>query len=90
MPIGSLPSRKTSDFQVTGSRSHSCTRWRQLAWMPPSSGGWIAIRSSRRASVRSTAAIARRANSVASSSARPITITARPAPIDSPATRIAT
>ena len=90
MPIGSLPSRKTSDFQVTGSRSHSCTRWRQLTWMPPSIGGWIAIRSSRRASMRSTAAIARSANSVATSSAMPIRITARPAPTDSPATRIAT
>ena len=64
MPIGSLPSRNTSDFHVTGSRSHSWTRWRHVKLIPPSIGGWIAIRSSRRASIRSTAAIARSANSV--------------------------
>ena len=50
----------------------------------------MAIRSSRRASIRSTAAIARSANSVATSSTMPIRITASPAPADSPATRIAT
>ena len=77
-------------FHVTGSRSQIGTRSRHARSMPPSIGGWIATRSSRRASMRSSAAIARMANSVASRIASPIRITASPAPAESPAARIAT